>query len=243
MGDNSKKKKDILNEDGKKIDEKDVLAEDKIKSSLDNKKSESKTSNSISSTEDASFVDQLIEGDATASPPLPELITSDSQKSSKTSSSDSLDNKKNHKKSTIFALMTVLILLFLIPIAVLYIGNKNVSLGDIRNCAAGGDSLLACANPTSTPTPTTIQFECEGIEIYKDGVLVIDMSTLMPGDEIEVVVTGSNATQARARINLSPWDETSSINAQGKFVFPYILDSEETDFLIEAEVFLDGVWK
>lgn len=102
-------------------------------------------------------------------------------------------------------------------------------------------------NPTQppenpTPTSTTIH-ECTNLKIYKNGVQVTP-SSLRPDDNVVFAVKGSGSpNKARFRVNGAVWTESTTTNASAEYTQAYTVPVGVTDFVIEAEVFVDGVWK
>ncbi len=99
---------------------------------------------------------------------------------------------------------------------------------------------------TNPPTMTPIIGECQNIKIYKNGVVIIPSpSTLSKGDQIVIAVVGSNATQARIRINNEVnWRISTTKNSNGEWIFNYTLPSDGTlSFAITAELLIAGVWQ
>lgn len=117
-------------------------------------------------------------------------------------------------------------------------------------CPGGGPTVPPGTNhPTQppgndTPTPTSPAIhECTNLKIYKDGVQVTP-STLRPDDNIVFAVKGSGSpNKARFRVNGAAWAESTTTNASAEYTQAYTVPVGVTDFVIEAEVFVDGVWK
>lgn len=94
----------------------------------------------------------------------------------------------------------------------------------------------------STPTPTPIVAQCTDIKIYKGGVVVVP-STLDPGDDVVIAVTGGNATKARVRVNGGSWNVTTTKNANGEYIYNYTIPADVTNFTVQSEIYgLDGAW-
>lgn len=107
-------------------------------------------------------------------------------------------------------------------------------------CNGGGGS----GTPIPTPTSTPIIGQCSDITIYKNNVVVTDMSSLKPGDVIIIGVQGVNGTQARVRYNGSAFEVITTKNAQGEFrANPFTVPNDKSSIVIEAEVFVNGAWK
>lgn len=111
--------------------------------------------------------------------------------------------------------------------------------GNCRNPSCLTESDCVC----TTPTPTEIPGQCDLIKVYKNGVQVTNLTTLVPGDAIEIAVISTNATQARIRVNGGPWNITTNRNTGGEFYIPFTIPTGVTTFTFEAEVFVNGVWK
>jgi hypothetical protein len=128
-------------------------------------------------------------------------------------------------------------------------------------CNPSGNGCVPGTPPTHTPgghnptnTPSTNVGECSAVKIYKGGAAVTP-SSLDPGDAVKLAVSGSNGpTKAHFRMNgvqlpgdtdTDPnWTETTTKNSAGEFVVNYTIPTTGvTDFVMEAEVFVDGVWK
>ncbi|MFC1647254.1 hypothetical protein ACFL1A_03140 [Patescibacteria group bacterium] len=123
--------------------------------------------------------------------------------------------------------------------------DSLVCSGDLcRNpdCTEEADCSCPAPSDTPTPSPTPIVLQCEDIKIYKDGVLVSDPSTLLPGDIIEIAVTGQNATKGRVRVNGSAWTESNTTNTNGEFVVTFELPEGVSNYVIEAEIYRDNQW-
>ncbi|OGG09012.1 hypothetical protein A2154_04180 [Candidatus Gottesmanbacteria bacterium RBG_16_43_7] len=113
------------------------------------------------------------------------------------------------------------------------------------SCGATTNLIGGSPQPTDredneTPPPTVGQ--CQLIKVYKDGQSVAPAS-LVPGDQIQIAVVSTNATQARIRVNGSPWDVTNIKNAGGEYFVPFTIPQGTTTFTFEAEIFSGGVWK
>lgn len=137
-------------------------------------------------------------------------------------------------------------------------GWQAVSLCD-SSCSGGSSSGKEVAfatdhsdtpsQPTATPTPNPAGAQCQNIKIYKDGQL-LDVTAVIPGDNIIVTVAGTNATKGRFRFNGAPlnnessgFTESTSTNTSGEFTLPLTIPSNVTSIKIEAEVFKNGVWQ
>ena len=70
-------------------------------------------------------------------------------------------------------------------------------------------------------------------------------NTLQAGDTIVIAVVGTNATQARIKINgEANWRVSTTTNAAGEWIFTYqIPTSGVTSFSIQGELFIGGVWR
>ncbi len=99
--------------------------------------------------------------------------------------------------------------------------------------------------------------QCYDIKILKDGTQVTP-SGLLPGDKVVLWVKGTGApTKARFRVNgdelVLPrpnpdpdpgWTDTETAGSgPGEFIVDYTIPAGPTDFQIDAEVWVDGVWK
>lgn len=62
---------------------------------------------------------------------------------------------------------------------------------------------------------------------------------------IILAVSGTNATKARFRVNGIPstYNETTTRNNQNEFIYEFILPQNLTQFTVEAEVSIGGVWR
>jgi hypothetical protein len=90
----------------------------------------------------------------------------------------------------------------------------------------------SCAGGTAvTPIPTNAP-QCPAISVYKDGLLVTDLSTLMPGNQITIVV-GSAATQVR--VNGSTFTALTTKNAGGEWTYDYTIPADATVVSIEVQ--------
>jgi len=98
---------------------------------------------------------------------------------------------------------------------------------------------------TNTPTATPVIGQCLNIKIYKNNIIVPNPNSLMAGDNIIIAVVGTNATQARLKINNeSTWRVSTTTNTAGEWTFTYqIPASGITSFSITAELFIGGVWQ
>ena len=68
-------------------------------------------------------------------------------------------------------------------------------------------------------------------------------STLLQDDAVLLAVRGNGVpTEARFRINGGAWQQTTT-TADGWFTIDYTIPNGVIDFVIEAEVFVDGAWK
>ncbi|MCL4360266.1 hypothetical protein M1555_03380 [Patescibacteria group bacterium] len=97
-------------------------------------------------------------------------------------------------------------------------------------------------NPPGTTPPTGGGPQCTNIKIYKDGAQVTP-STLRPGDNILIAVAGTGATKAHIRVNGADWIETTTTNSNNEFTVPFTIPSGVTNFTIEAEIYVSGVWQ
>lgn len=105
----------------------------------------------------------------------------------------------------------------------------------------GGGNPPPSDNPTSTPVP--VVHNCTYLKIFKDNVQVTP-STLKPGDSVTLAVKGGGTpTKARFRVNGSAWQESTTKNGSGEFTRTYTVPDNVTEFVIEAEVFVDNAWK
>jgi hypothetical protein len=97
-------------------------------------------------------------------------------------------------------------------------------------------------NPTNTPVPP--EGQCANIKIYKDGVQ-IDPTTLQPGDAVVLAVKGTeNPTDAHFRVNGgTTWFKYTNVNNNGEFTYDFVIPQNVTDFTVEAEVLVNGIWK
>ncbi len=98
--------------------------------------------------------------------------------------------------------------------------------------------------PSNTPTMTPVLGECQNIKVYKNGV-VVNPNTLMKNDQIVIAVVGTNATQARIKINNETnWRVSTNTNSSGEWIFDYTIPNDGTiTFSITAELFISGVWQ
>ncbi len=87
---------------------------------------------------------------------------------------------------------------------------------------------------------------CNGVKIYKDGVLVPDPSSLQINDSIVIAVSGGLATKAHIRINGGAWTETSAKNASNEYTLDFTITPAslvDNKISIEAEIYgTDGKW-
>lgn len=113
---------------------------------------------------------------------------------------------------------------------------------DVTGCATGGGGG-GSGGSNNTPTPTPVVAQCTAISVYKGDVLVTDYSTLMAGDVITVAVAPGTATAAHVRVNGGIWQQTTATNSSGAFIVSFPIPSGVTSVTIEAEIFVDGVWK
>ncbi|MBU1327200.1 hypothetical protein KKB64_05035 [Patescibacteria group bacterium] len=108
------------------------------------------------------------------------------------------------------------------------------------------EGITSCDNfPTPTPTPGPTEPpgpQCQNIKIYKNGSPV-DPSTLRAGDAVIIAVKGTNAVKARIRVNGGAWTETTTKNASGEYITGFTIPAGVTQFVIEAEVYRNGVWQ
>lgn len=112
--------------------------------------------------------------------------------------------------------------------------ESSISQISTTNCAGGGGG-------GSSPTP--VPGVCANIKIYKNGVQV-DPTTLSEGDAVILAVVGTgNPTKAHFRVNGADWVETITKNTAGEFVLDFTIPTGVTDFVVEAEVYDNGVWK
>jgi len=122
------------------------------------------------------------------------------------------------------------------------------------NCIGGGTDGVGCGtggdddngdddDGPGLPTATPVIHSCTYLKIYKNGVQVTP-STLLPGDTVILAVKGNgNPERARFRVNGSAWTESTSSNNAGEFIRTYTVPTGVTDFVIDAEVFVDNAWK
>jgi hypothetical protein len=125
--------------------------------------------------------------------------------------------------------------------------NENTSCGTNVNCRT--TTTVAPTNgpqptsPPSNPTATPVVGQCTNIKIYKDSTAVTP-STLQPGDAVTLAVIGTNATKARFRVNGGDFTETTTQNSAGEYTLAFTIPSSGvTQFTVEAEVNVAGVWK
>jgi hypothetical protein len=98
-------------------------------------------------------------------------------------------------------------------------------------------------NGNSTPTPTTNP-QCINIIAYKDGNALsqAELNALHPGDTITLAFApGGAATKVRFRVNTGTWNETTTKNTNGQFIWNYTLE-HATSFIIEAQWFDGSAW-
>jgi hypothetical protein len=113
-------------------------------------------------------------------------------------------------------------------------------------CCSG---MPGCCNgggppPNDTPTSTPITGQCKDITVYKGTDVVTDLNSLKPGDVIDVAVKGVNATQAHVRYNGSSYELITTKNAQNEYrALPFTIPNDKQSITIEAEVYVNGVWK
>lgn len=131
---------------------------------------------------------------------------------------------------------------------------KGGTEGTPQSFASCSPGLVACCvniqpttppNATATPNPTAtpIVGQCTNIRVYKDST-VVEPSTLQPGDAVTLAVAGTNATKARFRVNGGDFTETTTKNSAGEYTLAFTVPSTGvTQFVIEAEVNVAGVWK
>lgn len=94
-----------------------------------------------------------------------------------------------------------------------------------------------------TATPTTVINQCTYLKIYKNNVQVTP-SALLPGDQVVLAVKGSGSpAKARFRVNGGAWAESTNTNSNAEYTRNYTVPDGITQFVIESEVFVDGVWK
>jgi cell division septation protein DedD len=95
-----------------------------------------------------------------------------------------------------------------------------------------------------TPTPTTAP-QCIAMKFYKTGVPLsdADLATLQSGDTITLALTPSGAaTKARFRVSGGSWNETTTRNSNGEFVWDWTIPSGATTFTIDGELFNGTIW-
>lgn len=122
--------------------------------------------------------------------------------------------------------------------------------GSKDNLLCGGFSVINsnCSTtvnpPGNTPTPTRPPApKCSRIATYKDGEAFTDYSTLIAGDTISICVAGDTSTKGRIRVNGGSWSETTEKNSNNEFCTDFTIPEGTTEFLAEAEVFIDEEWK
>jgi hypothetical protein len=85
-------------------------------------------------------------------------------------------------------------------------------------------------------------------------VVVTDLTTLRPGDEVVLAVKGNLApTKAHFRVNgqqipgdtdsEAGWTVTTTKNASDEWTLPYTIPEGVTDFQFEGEVFTNGAYR
>jgi len=97
---------------------------------------------------------------------------------------------------------------------------------------------------TNTPTPTRIIGQCLNIKIYRNGIL-INPNSLMAGENILIALVGTNATQARIKINNETnWRVSTTTNTSGEWTFIYQIPATGVNsFTIAGELFIGSVWQ
>jgi hypothetical protein len=122
-------------------------------------------------------------------------------------------------------------------------GPNDCITVQVYNPSPTPTKIVNSPTPTLTPTPTTIVGQCNQMKVYKDSQQVADLSTLKPGDQVTIAVIGTNATQARIRVNGAAWTNTTATNASGEYYVPFTVPLGVYNFVIESEVMVNGVWK
>jgi hypothetical protein len=99
--------------------------------------------------------------------------------------------------------------------------------------------------PTSTPTPTPTAPMCIALKIYDaTGTLVSDPRTLQQGQTVTLAVTPSGpSTKARFSVDGgTSWNETTSKNGNGEYVWNWTIPLNATTFTLEGEIFDGTNW-
>lgn len=110
-------------------------------------------------------------------------------------------------------------------------GTKFISKFNQGSCKGGGGG--------ETPA-------CNGVKVYKDGVVVTDLTSLHVNDHIVIAVSGGLATKAHIRVNGGAWTETTTKNAANEYTLDFTILPESivgNKVEIEAEILgTDSKW-
>lgn len=123
-------------------------------------------------------------------------------------------------------------------------GNDPTPTNPPGNTVAPTATRTPTPNPSHSPTPVIGQ--CQNIKIYKNDVVIVPgPTTLAANDVIKIAVAGTNATEARIKINNElAWRTSTTKNTAGEWTFDYTIPSTGvTTFTIIAELFIGGVWQ
>ena len=100
-------------------------------------------------------------------------------------------------------------------------------------------------NPTGSGTPPPSGGQCNNIQVYKNGTLLTaaDLTSLQPGDNVNISVIGTSATKGRVRVNGGDWAESTTKDTSGGYTVPFTVPAGITNFTIEGQLFVNGAWQ
>ncbi len=121
------------------------------------------------------------------------------------------------------------------------IGGNGCGTGQV--CCGGAVGTPPGGGDGGTTTTTTTAPQCVNIQVYKGGTLLTssDLPNLKSGDTVTLTYgPGAAATKVQFRVNNGNWNETTTKNGSGAFIWDYTLSG--TSFSIEAQYFDGSAW-